>query len=268
MASSDVKPFVVDIPKAEVDRLFRKLRDTRVPKREIVPEAGTEYGESLQQFTLVSDRSLTIIGPTFEWATKLYEDWTEKYDWESEQKKLNEFPHFTTLVENLTLHFQHERSKNSNAIPILLVHGWPGSFHEFSRVIGPLSAPPNSSDQAFHVVVPSLPGFCWSSPPPRAGWTMQDNARVLDALMKKLGYAEYVVQCGDWGHFVGRELGSKFTDSCKAVHFNFAPSAIPEGVEPSKREAAAMARAESFLEDHIGYAVCMRSRVRYPLTGL
>lgn len=91
---------------------------------------------------------------------------------------------------------------------------------------------------------------------------MQHNARVLDTLMKKLGHDEYVVQCGDWGYFVGRELGAKYMASCKAVHVNFAPSALPETTHPTEREAKAAARVALFLEDHMEYAVCMRAKVR------
>lgn len=124
-----------------------------------------------------------------------------------------------------------------------------------------MSHPTDTEDPAFHVVVPSMPGFCWSSWPPRAGWTLQDNARIFDKLMKRLGYDEYMIQCGDWGHFVGRELGSKYTDSCKLMHTNFAPSPLPDGVEYTEREKAVAARVDDWIENHIGYAVCMRTRV-------
>lgn len=137
-----------------------------------------------------------------------------------------------------------------------MVHGWPGSFYEFSRVIDPLSN--SESHVPFHCVVPSLPGFCWSSGPPR-GWKLQDTARVFHKLMQRLGYNEFAVQAGDWGHWVGRELGSHYTDSCKAVHFNFAPAPLPDGVDLTKREAEVQGRVEDWLENHMGYAVMMRT---------
>lgn len=202
-----------------------------------------------------------VLGPTFDWAKQLYDAWLGDFDWTDAQKKINEHPHYLTRIEDLQIHFLHARARKSNAIPLLLVHGWPGSFWEFSQVWGPLSDPADPSEQAFDVVVPSLPGFCWSDWPPHSGWTLQDTARVFDKLMKKLGYNEYMVQCGDWGHFVGRELGSKYADSCKLLHCNFAPSPLPEGVEYTERERAVAARVDDWVENHIGYAVCMRTRV-------
>ncbi|RAH49742.1 epoxide hydrolase family protein [Aspergillus brunneoviolaceus CBS 621.78] len=242
MSDIKIKDFKIDIPRGEVDRLQRKLRDTRLPAREIVPSAGDRYG------------------PPFEWAESLLAKWTSDFDWFSVQEELNGYPHYIATIEQVGIHFLHARSEVSNAIPLLLVHGWPGSFYEFSRVWGPLARPADTGDQAFHVVVPSLPGFCWSDWPPRAGWTLQDTARLFDKLMRKLGYSQYMVQCGDWGHFVGRELGARYTDSCKLVHFNFAPSALPEHVEPTEREDAVAARVDDWVENHLGYAVCMRTR--------
>lgn len=147
------------------------------------------------------------------------------------QDEINKYPQYTTSIEDLNIYFLHARADRPNAIPLLLVHGWSGSFWEFSRVWGPLSHPSDDRDVAFHVVVPSLPH--------RSGWTLQDAARVFDQLMKRLGYCEYMVQCRGWGHFVGRELASKYTDSCKLLHCNFAPSPLPPGVEYTEREQAA-----------------------------
>lgn len=152
-------------------------------------------------------------------------------------------------------------AKSPNAIPLLMVHGWPGSFWDFSQVWGLLSNPSDKNAISFHVVAPSMLGFCWSDWPPHSGWALQDTARVIDQLMKRLGYEEYMVQCGDWGHFVGRELGSKYMQSCKLLNFNFAPSPLPPGVKYTPREKGVAERADDWLENHIGYAVCMRSRV-------
>ncbi|KAM3420014.1 hypothetical protein BST61_g3325 [Cercospora zeina] len=240
--SSDIQPFKVDIPKEEVDRLKRKLKDTRLPPKEIVPNAGTKYG------------------PTYEWCKNLYDAWVNDFDWYPIQDQINSAPHYIAKIEDVKIHFVHARSKREDAIPLIMVHGWPGSFYEFNQCWGPLSNPENPNDQAFHVVVPSMPGYCFSDWPPKAGWTLQDNARIFDALMKKLGYSQYMIQTGDWGHWVGRELGSKYTDSCKLVHFNFAPSPLPEGVEYTKREQDVKDRVDDWLENHMGYAICMRTR--------
>ncbi|OJJ79309.1 epoxide hydrolase family protein [Aspergillus glaucus CBS 516.65] len=237
-----IQPFQINIPKEEVDRLNQKLKDTRFPGGPIVADAGTRYG------------------PPYEWAQTLYNTWINDFDWYSVQNDINKYPQYTNSIENLNIFFLHARAERPNAIPLLMVHGWPGCFWEFSRVWGPLSCPSDDEDIAFHVVVPSLPGFCWSDGPHRSGWTLQDTARVFDQLMKKLGYQEYMVQCGDWGHFVGRELASKYTDSCKLLHFNFAPSPLPPGVEYTDREKTTVDRENDWLENHIGYAVCMRTR--------
>ncbi|EKG12662.1 Alpha/beta hydrolase fold-1 [Macrophomina phaseolina MS6] len=242
MSDSNIQPFTVDVPHEEVERLKKKLEDTRLPGREIVPGAGANYG------------------PPYDWAKSLHETWLTEFDWFTVQEEINRAPHFITSVEDIKLHFVHARSKSASAIPLLMIHGWPGSFWEFSQVWDRLSSPADSADQSFHVVVPSMPGFCWSDWPPRAGWTMQDNARIFDKLMKRLGYSQYMVQCGDWGHFVGRELGAQYGDSCKLVHFNFAPSPLPEGVEYTPREKAVAERVDEWLRNHMGYAVCMRSR--------
>jgi pimeloyl-ACP methyl ester carboxylesterase len=232
--SGEIKPFKIDIPEGEVERYYRKIRDTRVPTKDIVPNAGSDYGF------------------TTEWATDLYRTWTDKYDWYEEQKVMNQWPHFTTELEGINIHFVHQRSKSTSAYPLLLVHGWPGSFYEFSRVINLLTDA--NSPLPFHCIVPSLPGFCWSSGPPR-GWTLQDTARIFHALMLRLGYSQFAVQTGDWGHWVGRELGAQYADSCKAVHFNFAPAPLPEGAELTEREAYVQERVDDWLKNHMGYAV-------------
>ncbi|KAI1626823.1 Alpha/Beta hydrolase protein [Exophiala viscosa] len=228
--SEEIKPFKVDIPEDEVERYYRKVKDTRVPTKDIVPGAGSDYGF------------------TTEWATDLYHFWTDKYDWQDEQKHMNQWPHYTTELEGNNIHFIHQRSEAASAYPLLMVHGWPGSFYEFSRVINALSDA--KSPQPFHCVVPSLPGCCWSSGPPR-GWKLQDTARIFHTLMHRLGYKEFAVQTSDWGHWVGRELGAQCSHSCKAVHFNFAPAPLPEGAELMEREAAVQARVDDWLENHL-----------------
>lgn len=241
-SSEEIIPFRVDIPKAEVDRLKRKLQDTRLPPKPVVPDAGSKYG------------------PTYDWGKILYEAWINDFDWFPIQDQINSAPHFLTHIEDVKIHFVHAKSTRKDAIPLIMVHGWPGSFFEFNQVWGPLSNPSDPSLPAFHVVVPSMPGYCFSDWPPRSGWTLQDNARIFDALMKRLGYLFYMIQTGDWGHWVGREMGSKYTDSCKLVHFNFAPSPLPEGVEYTKREQEVKDRVDDWLENHMGYAVMMRTR--------
>ncbi|KAF1979547.1 alpha/beta-hydrolase [Bimuria novae-zelandiae CBS 107.79] len=158
---SEIKPFDPSVPQDEVDRLFRKLKDTRLPQIPVVPDADDDYGQFLNDFS-----------------------------WPDAQKQISKWYHYTTEIENLKVYFIHEKAR------------------------------PSGSDQpSFDLVVPSLPGSCWSQGAPR-GWTLQDTARIYDVLMKRLGYKTYVAQAGDWGHWVVRELGSGRYDACKAVHTN------------------------------------------------
>lgn len=183
--ASPIQPFNPSIPQSEVDRLKRKLQDTRLPPKPIVPDAGDAYG------------------PSYDWGKRLYDAWTNDFDWSSHEKNILSAPHFTYTHnpdythtpsdkdgQGLKIHFVHAESPRQDAIPLLMVHGWPGSFYEFNRVWGPLSNPEGEGEQAFHVVVPSLPGFAWSDWPPRKAWTLQDTARVFDGLMRALGYKQ------------------------------------------------------------------------------
>ncbi|KIV82026.1 hypothetical protein PV11_04167 [Exophiala sideris] len=242
----ETSSFEIDVPDAEVARLKRKLQDTRVPTHPIVPGAGGDYG------------------PPIQWFHQLYTKWLHDFDWSTVQQYLNRHQHYTAAIDDkgrtLRVHFTHTRSFKPNAIPLMLVHGWPGSFYEFDRVVDSLVSPENAADPAFHVVVPSLPGFCWSSGPPTRGWTMQDTARVFNKLMLQLGYSSYAVQAGDWGSFVAREMGSKFAE-CKAVHLNFCPVALGDDItDLTPRERKVKERFNDWDDNHLGYAVTMRSR--------
>ncbi|GMG31309.1 unnamed protein product [Aspergillus oryzae] len=192
---------------------------------------------------------LSTTGPEYNWTDDLYEKWTDDFDWYFVQDKINEPSHYIGEFEAVQIHFRHSRSKTANAIPLLLIHWWPAVFYEFSRVWGPMLHPVNENEQALHVVVPSVPGFCCSNWPPKAGWTLQDTVRLFDSVMKKLGYNEYMVQCGGTRHFVGRELGMRCTPSCKLIHFNFIPSEMPNNAKSwTEREHAIAERKE----DRIG----------------
>ncbi|KAM3422195.1 hypothetical protein BST61_g2562 [Cercospora zeina] len=218
-------PFRPHIDIRSTERLHAKLKDIRVPITEILPAADKAYGIP------------------HNWAAALFNYWQNTYSWPTAEARINQFEHFTTEIEEITLHFVHQQAKETNANPILLIHGWPGSFYEFSEVIKPLTQ--GEQGQTFHCVVPSLPGFCFSSAPPRKGWTVKDTARVLDQLMLRLGYTEYAVQAGDWGAMVARELGATFAQRCKDV---------------TEREAWCEERKGKWRTEHVGYAVLMRTR--------
>ena len=245
-SSEEIKRFQVKISPDDVERLFDKIKDTRYPKSDIVPDAGEDYGV-----------------PT-KWMLDTLDYWHRHFAWEPAQNAINRFDHFTTGIEDLNIHFIHQKSSQPDAIPILLIHGWPGSFHEFSEVINPLCQG-GEGKQAFHCIVPSLPGFTFSSPPQRKGWTVKDTARVFHTLMQRLGYTKYVVQAGDWGQFPARELGAnpKYADSCQLIHLNWCPGALPEDLKEtdlSEREKYARDKGANWRSEHIGYAVQMRTR--------
>ena len=180
VADESIRPFKVHVSQEEQDRLIRKLKDTRVPNRDIVDGAGADYGF------------------TTEWATDLYRYWCDEYSWPRVEEEINSWPHYLTDI-------------NRQTIPILFIHGWPGSFYEFSQVIDMMRKPEQSEvearrpEQAFHCVAPDLPGFCFSSGPPR-GQTVEVVGEMFHTLMLRLGYKEYVIQCGDYGGWVGRAM--------------------------------------------------------------
>jgi pimeloyl-ACP methyl ester carboxylesterase len=205
-----------------------------------------------------------------DWIHYMHQELLE-FDWPSAQEHLNRHAHFLASVPDeetghtVTIHFTHTRSTSPSAIPLILVHGWPGSVHEFDRVVDALASPSDPSTQAFHVVVPSIPGFLWSSPPPKRGWTMQDTARVFHKLLLELGYEKYVAQAGDWGMFVARELGAnpEFNRHCRAVHLNFSPTPLPahlKNEDLTEREKKVEERCQDWLDEHLGYGVMMRTR--------
>ncbi|KZP00214.1 alpha/beta-hydrolase [Calocera viscosa TUFC12733] len=199
-------PFKISFPDADVGRLRRKLADTVLPE-EIVPDAGWEYGLSLSTLR------------------ELKSAW-ESFDWRSAEEGLNAYEHYTVSIEGLTLHYVHCRSPRQDAIPLLMIHGYPSCFAEFLPLLPTLTEPPEGK-QAFSVVLPSVPGFGLSSAPPR-GWTVKDTARVLDTLMTGvLGYTAYAAQGGDWGYLIASQLAAH--PSCLAVHATLcvAPPPLP-----------------------------------------
>ncbi|GJE85677.1 epoxide hydrolase [Phanerochaete sordida] len=199
------RPFRVNVPGDEVKRMKRLIADTRLPDSPAVDGMSWDYGVDLQ------------------WLKSLRDKWLYEFDWNAVEEKMNGFAHFTVPIEGVTVHFMHHKSSRPDAIPLMMLHGWPGSFWEFHKVIHLLTDPP-ADQPAFHVVVPSLPGFGFSSKPPKKGWTMEDNARVFDHLMTGvLGYSSYMAEAGDWGALVCLNLGSDRYPACKALELTGAP---------------------------------------------
>jgi len=236
-ASDAVTPFQFRVPQDALDDLKRRLKYTRWPERETV-------GDWSQGVPLAKAQALIAY-------------WRDKYNWRRFEARVNALPQYRTQIDGLGFHFIHVRSPHPNALPIILTHGWPGSFVEFMQIIGPLSDPTRyggRAEDAFHVVVPSLPGFAFSDKPTETGWDVTRIARAWATLMQRLGYDRWVAQGGDWGSGVTHALGHLRPQGLIAAHVNWPfvfPEKLPDNPTPAERKA--MDRASWFLNDQSGY---------------
>jgi pimeloyl-ACP methyl ester carboxylesterase len=236
-ATEAVTPFKLRVPEAALDDLKRRLATTRWPNKETVGDWS--QGVPLQK------------------AKVLVAHWREKYDWRRFEARINAFPQYRTQIDGVGIHFIHVRSPQQNALPIILTHGWPGSVVEFMEVIGPLSDPTRyggRAEDAFHVVVPSLPGFAFSDKPVETGWDVSRIARAWATLMPRLGYERWVAQGGDWGAGVTHALAHQRPRGLIAAHVNWQfvfPEKLPENPTPAERKA--IDRAAWFANDQSGY---------------
>jgi epoxide hydrolase len=204
-------PFRIDIPRHDIDDLRDRLGRTRWPRQ--LPGDGWSRGVPL------------------DYLRELAEHWRTGYDWRAQEAALNEFPQFTTEIDGLDVHFLHVRSTNPDALPLILTHGWPNSFVEFTRAIAPLT-------EAFHVVVPSVPGFGFSAAPREAGFSVARVARMWAELMSRLGYERYGTQGGDLGVYIAPEVAKVAPDRVVGVHidagFGFPTEADVPGMSESE----------------------------------
>ncbi|CAE6340071.1 unnamed protein product [Rhizoctonia solani] len=228
----DVKPFKVNLS-SRLSHLKELAKLTKLPETSVLGKAGA--------------------GIDLTWLKDRQKDWLAAYDWEKEQSAMNKlawFNHSTVDIGNMTVHFIHQRSSNPKAIPLLLTHGWPGSFYEFHEVISPLSNPGSSSNISFHVIVPSLPGFGFTTPAP-PGWTVNNTANLFNTLLTDvLGYQSYTAAGGDWGSAVTWGLHNNHADHVKAVLYNgLIPQTGPtyDGLKSDPRYAD---KVDSLSESH------------------
>jgi pimeloyl-ACP methyl ester carboxylesterase len=206
-----VRPFQVDIPEQDVDDLRRRIAATRLPEKEPVTDAS----QGVQLDTIQA----------------LARYWATEYDFRRLETRVNAFPQFITEIDGLDIHFIHVRSPHENALPMIMTHGWPGSIVELLNVIGPLSNPTAhdaSADDAFHLVVPSMPGYGFSGKPTETGWGPERIGRAWDVLMKRLGYTKYVAQGGDWGAIIVDAMGAQAPAGLLGIHTNMAGTVPPE----------------------------------------
>jgi pimeloyl-ACP methyl ester carboxylesterase len=252
-------PHVLEIPEAELDELRERLARTRWPNE--LPGVGWSRGVPR------------------DYLMELAEYWRTGYDWREHEARLNELPQFTTTIDGTTVHFVHVRSPEPDALPLILTHGWPGSIVEFLDMIAPLTDPrANGGDaaDAFHLVIPSIPGFGLSGPTSEPGWAAGRVAGAFAELMRRLGYDRYGAQGGDEGAIISPDLGRVDPDHVAGVHVNaatigfmpFPPLEESELAELSDADQARVARIAEFLDDEYGYVQMQSTRPQTLAYGL
>jgi pimeloyl-ACP methyl ester carboxylesterase len=215
-----IRPFRVNVPEPELTELRSRIKATRWPERETVADAS----QGVQLATIQA----------------LARYWATEYDWRACEARLNAVPQFITEIDELDIHFIHVRSKHDNALPLIVTHGWPGSIVEQMKIIDPLTNPTadgaNASD-AFHLVIPSIPGYGYSGKPTTTGWDPPHIARAWVALMKRLGYTRFVAQGGDWGAVITELMGAQAPPELLGIHTNM-PNVIPLDIDKAALSGA------------------------------
>ncbi|UNK48562.1 epoxide hydrolase 1 [Lysobacter sp. S4-A87] len=261
-SSTELRPFTYKASDAELADLRKRIEATRWPDRETVKDSSQ--------------------GVQFATIQKLAQHWSSKYDWRRIETQINAVPNFLTSIDGLDIHFMHIRSKHENAFPLLVAHGWPGSIIEQMKIIGPLTDPTahgGSEADAFHLVIPSMPGYGFSGKPTTTGWTAIRIAEAYNTLMSRLGYSKWGASGGDWGAIVVDQMALKTPPGLVGIHTNmagvvppdidkalFRGDPLPAGLSLSAEEKQACDQL-AFTYKHIAYALMMGDRPQ-TLTGL
>jgi pimeloyl-ACP methyl ester carboxylesterase len=243
-----IRPFTIDTPEADLDDLRARIAATRWPEKETVEDQSQ--------------------GPRLATMQALARYWADEYDWRECEEKLKALPHFITEIDGLDIHFIHVRSEHDDALPLIVLHGWPGSVIEQLKIIDPLTNPTAhgaSAADAFHLVIPSMPGYGFSGKPTETGWGPEHIARAYAELMKRLGYDRYVAQGGDWGAEIVEVMGVQAPPGLLGIHTNFPGAVRPDvsagvqsGVAPSgldDEETRIYENLKSFFATDAGYAI-------------
>jgi pimeloyl-ACP methyl ester carboxylesterase len=235
----DIRPFQVEIPEEELAELRRRTKAIRWPSNE-----------------LVADRSQGVQLATLH---ELARYWTSEYDWRKCEARLNALPQFTTQIDGVDIHFIHVTSPHENALPLIMTHGWPGSVIELLETVGPLTEPTTHggrAEEAFHLVLPSLPGYGFSGEPTELGWDPGRTARAWAELMHRLGYTRYVAQGGDLGAIVSDAMGRQAPEGLLGIHMNLLVTTLGAATPPpgdTEEERAALDAIATFTTDGFGY---------------
>ncbi|MDC0221494.1 epoxide hydrolase [Gammaproteobacteria bacterium] len=240
LANNSITPFQISISDEDLEDLQLRLSLTRLPDQ--LNNISWEYGTDLN------------------YMRELIGYWQDGFDWREQERQLNQFDQFKTVVDDLNMHFIHQRSSNPDAIPLMVVHGWPGSVSEFSKIIGPLTDPlayGGDISDSFHVIAPSLPGFGFSGIPDETGYSPERIALLLAELMEKIGYERYAIAGGDWGAIINRHLANHYPDRLIGLHSNMMLAGPPSDTEQranvTEEENEARTSRQDYMQNEVAY---------------